>query len=152
MKPKAVKNSRSSKKKVAALETLTPGVQPPVATQAAPPTVDVVTTPKAPAGTLPKAGRTSEPARTQEQIITAVAAKIDVGFGNTLFIRGQGDGLSWEQGTPLHCVEASTWLWATTGAKDKVVFKLLLNDQVWAQGEDLTVEAGKRIEVVPSFQ
>jgi hypothetical protein len=32
-----------------------------------------------------------------------------------------------------------------------VVFKLLLNDQVWAKGEDVVVEAGRKIEVVPFF-
>jgi hypothetical protein len=32
-----------------------------------------------------------------------------------------------------------------------VVFKLLLNDQVWAKGEDVVVEAGRKIEVVPVF-
>jgi hypothetical protein len=32
-----------------------------------------------------------------------------------------------------------------------VVFKLLLNDQVWTKGEDAVVEAGRKIEVVPFF-
>lgn len=82
---------------------------------------------------------------------TVVTAKIDVGYGNTLFIRGQGDGLSWETGTPLTCVDASTWVWSSQRAKGKVVFKLLVNDRVWAQGEDLSVDAGQRAEVAPAF-
>jgi len=36
-------------------------------------------------------------------------------------------------------------------AREKVVFKLWLNDQVWAKGEDVVVEAGRKIELVPSF-
>ena len=80
-----------------------------------------------------------------------VEARIDVGLGNTLFIRGQGDGLSWERGKPLTCVDASTWVWVSAQARDKVVFKLLLNDQIWAQGKDLFLEAGRKIEIVPSF-
>jgi hypothetical protein len=84
--------------------------------------------------------------------VTEVAAKIDVGFGNQVFIRGQGDGLSWDKGTPLRCKDASTWVWSSRQARDRVVFKLLLNDQVWAQGEDLTIEAGRKLETAPLFQ
>ena len=83
--------------------------------------------------------------------VTVVEAKIDVGLGNRLFIRGQGDGLSWFEGIPLNCVDATTWVWSTNHAREKVVFKLLLNDQVWAKGEDVVVEAGRKIEVVPCF-
>lgn len=82
---------------------------------------------------------------------TIIQAKMDVGFGNSLFIRGQGDGLSWDKGLPLSCLDGSAWVWTTRRAKGKVVFKLLLNDQVWAKGEDVVVEAGRKIEVVPVF-
>jgi hypothetical protein len=83
--------------------------------------------------------------------LTVIEAKIDVGLGNRLFIRGQGDGLSWFEGTPLDCIDANTWVWSTNHAREKVVFKLLLNDQVWAKGEDVVVEAGRKLELVPSF-
>jgi len=116
------------------------------------PTAPVVAS-AAPSSTAPTPAkaRNGKPQAQEAQPLTSIAAKIDVGWGNILYVRGQGDGLSWEHGTPLHCVDGSTWLWATATAKDKVVFKLLINDQVWAQGEDLTVEAGKRIEVEPVF-
>ncbi len=42
-----------------------------------------------------------------------VEANVDVGFGNTLFIRGEGPGLSWEHGTPMRCAGASTWEWSS---------------------------------------
>jgi hypothetical protein len=84
-------------------------------------------------------------------LVTTIAAKIDVGLGNALFIRGQGDGLSWDKGTALQCVDASTWIWSTNRAQGKVVFKLLVNDQVWSQGADLVVEAGTKAEIVPVF-
>ena len=95
-------------------------------------------------------GQRNETPSTTEQM-TVVQAKIDVGFGNSLFIRGQGDGLSWEKGLPLNCIDGSAWVWSTRRAKAKVVFKLLLNDQAWAKGEDMVVEAGKKIEIVPVF-
>jgi hypothetical protein len=83
--------------------------------------------------------------------VTVVEAKIDVGLGNQIFIRGQGDGLSWFEGVPLNCVDATTWVWSTRQAREKVVFKLLLNDQVWAKGGDVVLEAGRKIAVVPFF-
>jgi hypothetical protein len=79
-----------------------------------------------------------------------IKAKIDVGFGNNLFLRGQGAGLSWERGVPLTCVDGRTWQWAGK-AKDKLTFKLLLNDAVWSKGEDLVAAPGQKVEVVPMF-
>jgi hypothetical protein len=101
------------------------------------------------AGKVPAARTESRPAA--PEMFTEVTARIDVGLGNTLFIRGQGDGLSWDKGTPLVCKDASTWVWSTRRAKGELVFKLLLNDVTWAQGEDLVVEAGRKLEVVPGF-
>jgi hypothetical protein len=83
--------------------------------------------------------------------VTTVFATVDVGFGNALFIRGQGDGLSWEKGTPLECVAPSTWVWSTDKANQPLVFKLLVNDQRWSQGEDWTVPLGESLEVAPVF-
>jgi hypothetical protein len=82
---------------------------------------------------------------------TTIHATIDVGFGNCLFVRGEGDGLSWDKGIPLDCVAPSDWVWSTEKAGPKLVFKLLLNDETWSQGEDWTVLAGEEIEVVPRF-
>jgi len=85
------------------------------------------------------------------QPLTTVHARIDVGFGNSLYIRGQGDGLSWDKGTPLECVDATKWVWSTKSAEGTIEFKLLLNDQVWAQGEKMSVAAGESMEATPVF-
>ena len=82
--------------------------------------------------------------------VTTIKAKVDVGFGNNLFVRGQGAGLSWERGTPLVCVDGQTWSWSTPTA-DKLTFKVLLNDAVWAQGEDVVADPGKQVEISPRF-
>lgn len=79
-----------------------------------------------------------------------IEAKIDVGFGNALFLRGEGHGLSWNQGIPLTCVDSSTWKWSGK-ADDKLKFKLLLNDSVWSKGDDLIAAPGERLEISPSF-
>ena len=85
------------------------------------------------------------------QPVTMVAAKIDVGFGNTLFIRGEGGGLSWDKGQPLTCEQGSTWVWSSRRAKDQVTFKLLINDQLWCRGENIKLGPGRQVEVVPAF-
>lgn len=115
------------------------------------------------ASTLPESTRvngkrpitTRKTARSAEAVtaegVTQVEAKIDVGWGNTLFIRGEGAGLSWDKGTPMACLDATTWIWLTTGAGSPVRFKLLINDELWAGGDDLAVAPGACIEVKPAF-
>jgi hypothetical protein len=83
--------------------------------------------------------------------LTIVEAKAEVGLGNALYIRGQGDGLRWDKGRPLSRGFGGSWIWKTNKAKGKVLFRLLLNDEIWAKGEDGDVDAGKMIEVVPVF-
>ncbi len=82
----------------------------------------------------------------------SVLVRADVGFGNALFVRGQGQGLSWDKGVSLTCLEPGTWAWSVGPIQDQVTFKLLLNDEVWAVGDNLTINAGDRIEVCPRFE
>ena len=99
--------------------------------------------------TAPNAGKAIQPA-TSPAPVTTIKAKIDVGFGNNLFVRGQGAGLSWERGVPLTCVDGQTWQWSGK-ADDRLTFKLLLNDSVWAKGEDIVAKPGQKVEIVPMF-
>jgi len=98
--------------------------------------------------TAPGNGKPVSP--TPSTTTTTIEAKIDVGFGNRLFIRGQGEGLSWDHGIPLECVDSKTWR-LVVPAKDKLQIKLLINDSVWAKGEDVVVTPGKRVELIPAF-
>jgi hypothetical protein len=82
--------------------------------------------------------------------VTTIDVKLDVGFGNAVFLRGQGGGLTWERGMPLVCVDAKTWRWSTV-AKDPITFKLLINDRIWSAGNDLRIAPGQKIEIAPQF-
>jgi hypothetical protein len=82
--------------------------------------------------------------------ITTIDVKLDVGFGNAVFLRGQGGGLDWEHGVPLACVDGKTWRWSGK-VKDPITFKPLINDKIWAAGSDLTIKPGQKIEVKPNF-
>jgi len=81
---------------------------------------------------------------------TVIDVKLDVGFGNALFLRGQGAGLTWERGVPLACIDGKTWRWSQK-VKDPVTFKVLINDKVWAAGNDLIVAPGQKLELAPAF-
>lgn len=78
-----------------------------------------------------------------KQIVkTSIIARVDVGFGNQLYIRGSGAGLSWDKGLPLDNVSSYEWAFASTQAKSDVTFKFLINDELWAEGENITVAKG----------
>jgi hypothetical protein len=82
--------------------------------------------------------------------LTTIVVKMDVGFGNAIFLRGEGSGLTWDRGVPLVCVDGRTWRWSQT-VSAPVTFKVLLNDKVWSAGNDLVVKPGQNLEVAPNF-
>jgi hypothetical protein len=82
---------------------------------------------------------------------TSIIARVDVGFGNQLYIRGTGAGLSWERGLQLENVSAYEWTFATTKAKSDVTFKFLINDELWAEGDNVTVAEGATSISSPVF-
>jgi hypothetical protein len=73
---------------------------------------------------------------------TTIVARVDVGFGNSLYLRGEGDGLSWEKGVPMDNVGPYEWTFSTTEAKGDLNFKFLINDEMWAEGDNVTVGKG----------
>src|SRR5262249_42926124 len=93
---------------------------------------------------------TSNGGTTNDAKPATIEAKIDVGFGNSLYLRGEGLGLSWTHGIPLTCVDGTTWKW-TGETKEQLKFKLLLNDEVWSQGEDVVAVPGQTVEISPAF-
>jgi hypothetical protein len=82
---------------------------------------------------------------------TFITAKIDIGFGNHLFIRGNGPGLSWDKGIKMECIGAGLWTVSVRNAKDPVIFKVLVNDLSWSSGSDYVAEPGQNLTVSPSF-
>ena len=81
---------------------------------------------------------------------TVITAQIDVGFGNALFIRGEGAGLSWDTGTALECKGDSLWSISLPATK-AVTYKFLINDSSWSTGEDYVTAAGSKAVQKPKF-
>jgi hypothetical protein len=82
---------------------------------------------------------------------TTITAKIDVGFGNAIYVRGDGPGLSWDKGLVMDCVADDEWSITISDAVKPVVFKLLMNDLTWCAGNDYLVEPGGSIAIEPTF-
>ncbi len=83
--------------------------------------------------------------------VTTVIAKIDAGFGNQLFIRGSGYGLSWESGVLMTNTGPSEWIWKSDAVTGELEFKVLLNDQQWASGPNGVAFPGATVVLEPSF-
>lgn len=82
--------------------------------------------------------------------VTRIIANVDVGYGNTLYLRGEGAGLSWNKGVPLDNLGGDQWSWSTTSAGN-ILFKFLINDNVWSTGDNLTVTQGDTFISTPTF-
>lgn len=81
--------------------------------------------------------------------LTVVVARIDLGFGNLLFLRGEGPGLSWDKGVPMDCVASDQWTWSTAAAARPFAYKVLINDERWSAGEDYVAEVGVENTISP---
>lgn len=100
--------------------------------------------------------KTTAPAKKKSSVAseppaTFISAQIDIGFGNHLYIRGEGPGLSWDHGIAMDCTGAGLWTTTVKRAATPVVFKVLVNDLTWNIGEDYVAKPGKSLMVTPAF-
>ena len=82
---------------------------------------------------------------------TRITVKFDAGLGNHLFIRGNGPGMTWEEGIPLTNVGSDLWVFETQLDFEHFEYKILLNDREWEEGENHSAEVGKKIELATKF-
>ena len=104
--------------------------------------------PKAPAKSAAKAKITAIAAA---PVVTTITALIDIGFGNALYLRGEGAGLSWDRGVLMNCVANDTWSMELGEASRPIIYKFLVNDLTWSAGEDYLVNSGSNLNIVPTF-
>ena len=92
-------------------------------------------------------------ARAKKKIATktAIAARVDVGFGNNLYIRGEGAGLSWDVGILMRNLSPYEWAWETKTADNPIEYKLLINDELWANGENQFAQSDETSITAPTF-
>lgn len=119
-----------------------------------------VPTPAAPAGGLNPAVTINQTASdfvpavravVSTPVQTRIVARVDVGFGNTLYLRGDGPGLSWSQGVPMDCVAGDQWEYTLGESARPVSFKVLINDTTWCAGPDSVAASGSTTTITPEF-
>ena len=88
---------------------------------------------------------------TSKPVKTTITAKIDVGFGNALFVRGEGAGLSWEKGLAMENVGSDVWRVVLAESARSYTFKFLINDTTWSAGPDFTAACGTNVTLTPEF-
>jgi hypothetical protein len=83
--------------------------------------------------------------------VSRITVKYDVGFKNSLYIRGNGAGLTWQKGKLMKNMGADTWVWETDADFKDIEFKVLVNDQAYEDGENHRLQAGKTVQYSPRF-
>jgi hypothetical protein len=80
-----------------------------------------------------------------------IIAVIDVGFGNSLSVRGDEPFFNWNKGALLGCVAADRWEIVLTGVDRPFQFKFLVNDASWSTGDNYTASPGDTLTLTPAF-
>lgn len=83
--------------------------------------------------------------------LTVIKVKANIGWGNTIYIRGEGANLNWEEGIAMENISDDEWVWTSNHRCKSLTFKLLINDKIWSEGENYAVEKGGNVEVLPHF-
>ncbi len=86
-----------------------------------------------------------------QSAVTVITANIDIGFGNALYIRGEGASLSWDVGTLMTCVKGDAWSITLPETSKPIIYKFLINDLTWSADPDYIAESGKKNALKPTF-
>jgi hypothetical protein len=126
----------------AAKPAVTPASVPPPAASPVRPAAALAAPAPVPAPVPPAARR---------PVVTTITARINIGFGNALHLRGEGPGLSWDRGLPMECIAADLWRLNLGESARGFTFKVLVNDLTWNSGPDYTVASGGVVNLTPTF-
>ena len=83
--------------------------------------------------------------------ITSVIAKVMIGIGNKPYVRGQGPGLSWEEGVPMNFMEIGKWAWSPPRKNVSVTIQIYRNDEDPDNTGKHEIKAGEKFELTPDF-
>lgn len=147
----AIKKSTSKSAKSPA--PATKSARPPARKSAAAPTAAPVTAKPvalAVAALSLAAPKAAKPVATKT-VNTTIRACIDVGFGNSLYARGEGPGLSWDEGVLMDCLGQDQWQLSLPESSRPFLVKFLVNDTKWSTGPDYTVPTGVSLTLAPQF-
>ena len=82
---------------------------------------------------------------------TSVIANVMIGIGNKPFLRGEGPGLSWDEGVPMNFIEIGKWSWSPPKKNASLTVQLYRNDNDPDKSGKIEVKPGEKIEITPDF-
>ena len=82
---------------------------------------------------------------------TTVVANVMIGIGNKPYLRGEGPGLSWEEGVAMNFIEIGKWAWSPPRKNASLTVQVYRNDQDPDQGGKVEIRPGEKIEITPEF-
>ena len=82
---------------------------------------------------------------------TSVIANVMIGIGNKPFLRGEGTGLSWDEGVPMNFIEIGKWAWTPPRKNASLTVQVYRNDEDPDKGGKIEVKSGEEIEITPDF-
>lgn len=95
--------------------------------------------------------QSSNTTQTPKSSLSKITIKCNCGYGNNIFLRGEGGGLSWEKGVLLKNIDADTWVWETDRPFNHCQFKISLNDTQYEKGENHQLKHGSHVSITPNF-
>ncbi len=104
-----------------------------------------------PVSKAPAAKKPPVQQKAASRAVTRIIAKVDIGYGNDLYLRGEGAELSWTQGVLMVNTAGDEWLWTTENASGPLTFKFLINDEIWSAGDNQIVAVGDASNSTPVF-
>jgi chemotaxis protein histidine kinase CheA len=82
---------------------------------------------------------------------TTVVANVMIGIGNKPYVRGEGPGLSWDEGVSMNFIEIGKWAWSPPRKNASLTVQIYRNDQDPDKGGKVNVEPGQKLEITPDF-
>ena len=85
--------------------------------------------------------------------LTTINVHYNVGWGNSISIRGNSDPLSWFGGRPARNIASDVWQFQVERIPNGQYFefKPLINDSSWSQGGNFSGYGGQTIDIYPNF-
>ena len=78
-------------------------------------------------------------------------AYLNIDISSTPYVRGEGAGLSWDEGVPMEFVEIGKWQWTVENALESTSCSIFKDDSLAARGDDIVIKVGEKVEVYPKF-
>ena len=92
-----------------------------------------------------------EPQFTFNEKSTSIIATAYIGIGNKLFLRGDGPGLSWEEGVPMQFLSIGKWGWSALEVDEPITCRIYKNDDEPAIDGDIILDPAALKEISPRF-